>query len=233
MEKTAKTTPAVPVHLGVIMDGNRRWAKDQGVTYEQAYQKGIEVLRMVVRQAADAGTRFVTAFTFSHENWNRPKEEVTLLMRLLKMYMEKKVRELHKENVRFKVIGRLKDFSDMMQRVIHDAVALTAANTGITLTLALNYGGQTELVDAVNALVEKNSGEITPEDIQKHLYDPEQPPVDLIIRTSGEQRTSGFLLWESAYAELFFLQKNWPALAVEDITLAYSDFAQRKRNFGS
>ena len=222
----------VPKHLGVIMDGNRRWSRANNLTYEQGYLRGIEVLKTIVRHASKAGVKFVTAYTFSNENWNRPKEEISLLMRLFLVYLRQKVQELHKENIRFKVIGRVQEFVIELQEAIKNAVDLTAKNTGITLTLAMNYGGRAEIVDAVNSVISSGKTTLTQEDINQHAYDPSMPPVDLIIRTSGEERTSGFMLWEADYAELYFLKKNWPDISEKDLDEALVVYARRKRNFG-
>lgn len=222
----------VPKHLGVIMDGNRRWSRANNLTYEQGYLRGIEVLKKIVRHASKAGVKFVTAYTFSNENWNRPKEEISLLMRLFLIYLRQKVQELHAENIRFKVIGRVQEFVIEVQEAIKNAVDLTAKNTGITLTLAMNYGGRVEIVDAVNSAISSGKNKLTQDDITQHIYDPSMPPVDLIIRTSGEERTSGFMLWEADYAEFYFLKKNWPEIDEEDLDDALGAFARRKRNFG-
>jgi undecaprenyl diphosphate synthase len=223
----------VPKHLGVIMDGNRRWSRANNVTYEQGYLRGIEVLRNIVRHAAKKGVNYITAYTFSNENWNRPKEEISLLMRILLIYLRQKVQELHAENIRLKVIGRVQEFIIELQDAIKNAVELTSKNTGITLTLAMNYGGRAEIVDAVNSAISLGKTTISLEDISQHTYDPGMLPVDLIIRTSGEERTSGFLLWKADYAELYFLQKNWPDISEKDIDEALVDYARRKRNFGA
>jgi undecaprenyl diphosphate synthase len=222
----------VPKHLGVIMDGNRRWSRANKLPYEQGYLRGIEVLKTVVRHAAKKGVKFVTAYTFSNENWNRPKEEISLLMRLFLVYLRQKVQELHAENIRFRVIGRLQEFVIEVQEAIKNAIELTSKNTGITLTLAMNYGGRAEIVDAVNNAMSSGKTILTQEDINQHTYDPSMLPVDLIIRTSGEERTSGFLLWEADYAELYFFKKNWPDINEKDLEEAFVDYARRKRNFG-
>ncbi len=229
----SQTPNAIPTHVGFIMDGNRRWSRAHGKDYEQGYNRAMDVLESVVAHAAKRGVQFVTIYTFSTENWNRPKIEVDLLMRLFEHALKERVVALHEKNVRFRAIGRLREFSPGIQKALAEEVALTQGNTGITLTLALNYGGHAEITDTVNRLLQSGKKEITEADIQQNLYDPSLPPVDLIVRTSGEKRTSGFMLWEADYAELFFLEKNWPDLTPEDLDGALEDYAQRKRNFGA
>ncbi len=225
--------PQVPIHVGFIMDGNRRWSRANGKDYEQGYNRAMDVLEALVEHAATRGVKYVTTYTFSTENWNRPKVEVDLLMRLFESALMERVEALHKKNVRFRAIGRLQEFSKGIQARLAKEVERTKANTGITLTLALNYGGRAEIVDAVNRLLKSGKSEIAESDFQQHTYDPSLPPVDLIVRTSGEKRTSGFLLWEAHYAELYFIDKNWPELTTEDLDAALDDYAQRKRNFGA
>jgi undecaprenyl diphosphate synthase len=225
--------PKVPVHVGFIMDGNRRWARANGIDYEQAYHKGMSVLEVLVERAAKCGVKFITAYTFSTENWTRPKIEVDLLMRLFEFYLAERVHKLHEKNVRLRVIGRIEEFSKNIQNKLHEHVELTKDNTAITLTLALNYGGHAEIVDAAKQLILSGTKDINAETLRSATYDPSQPPVDLIIRTSGEKRTSGFMLWHADYAELCFLEKNWPELTAVDLDAALEDYAQRKRNFGA
>lgn len=226
-------TPKVPNHIGFIMDGNRRWAREQGKTYEEAYHKGSDVLESLVERAANHGVGFVTAYTFSTENWNRPQVEIDLLMRLFEFYLAERMYRFKEMNVRFRVIGRLEQFSKNIQKKLQEHVELTKNNTAITLTLALNYGGQAEILDAANKLISSGDKEVTAETLRAAMYDPSLPPVDLIIRTSGEKRTSGFMLWHADYAELYFLEKNWPELTPADLDVAIKDYAQRKRNFGA
>ncbi len=215
------------------MDGNRRWARENGVTYEVAYNRGADVLKAVVERAIDLGIANVTVYAFSTENWHRPKIEVDLLMRLFQYYLAERVHELHEKNVRFLAVGRLQDFPASLQQKLRELMELTAKNTAITLRLALNYGGRAEIVDAVNVLLARGEKTASEERLQRAMYDPEFPPVDLVVRTSGEQRTSGFLLWHAHYAELYFLQKNWPDLQPSDVDAAVAEYQKRKRNFGA
>ncbi|MEK7518330.1 MAG: polyprenyl diphosphate synthase [Patescibacteria group bacterium] len=225
--------PKIPNHVGFIMDGNRRWSRANGKNYEQGYNQAMDVLEALVSQAAKRGVKFVTTYTFSTENWNRPKIEIDLLMRLFEYALMERIKVLHQKNVKFQAIGRLSDFSPGIQKRLREETERTKANTGVTLTLALNYGGHAEIIDTVNRLVASGKRKITEADIQQNLYDPSLPPVDLIVRTSGEKRISGFMLWEADYAELYFLEKNWPELTPEDFDSALEDYAQRKRNFGA
>lgn len=225
--------PKIPNHVGFIMDGNRRWARANGIDYEQAYHKGMGALEAMVERAAQRGVKFVTAYTFSAENWNRPKVEIDLLMRIFEFYLAERVQRLHEKNVCFQVLGQLDGFSASIQRKLREHVELTKHNTAVTLNLALNYGGHREIVDAVNHLFSTGVKNITEKNLQQAMYNPALPPVDLIIRTSGEKRTSGFMLWGADYAELYFLEKNWPDLTPEDFDRALEDYAQRKRNFGA
>lgn len=224
---------AIPTHVGFIMDGNRRWSRANGKGYEEGYNRAMDVLEALVEQAAKRGVKYVTTYTFSTENWNRPKVEIDLLMRLFEHALMDRVESLHKKNVRFQAIGRLGDFSPRIQKRLAEETERTKGNTSITLTLALNYGGHAEVTDTVNRILKSGKQEVTEADIQQSLYDPSLPPVDLIVRTSGEKRTSGFMLWEADYAELYFLEKNWPDLTPADIDAAIEDYAQRKRNFGA
>ncbi len=233
LQAMSETEGQVPTHVGFIMDGNRRWSRANGKNYEQGYNRAMDVLEAVVEHAGKKGVKFVTTYTFSTENWNRPKIEIDLLMRLFEYALMERVQALHKKNVRFRAIGRLSGFSKSIQEKLSQEVERTKNNTGVTLTLALNYGGHAEIADAVNKLIASGKQEVTENDIQQSLYDPDLPPVDLIIRTSGEERISGFMLWEADYAELYFLEKNWPDLTTQDIDIALEDYIQRKRNFGA
>jgi undecaprenyl diphosphate synthase len=224
---------AIPMHVGFIMDGNRRWSRANGKDFEQGYIRAMDVLETIVEYAGGKGVRFVTVYTFSTENWNRPKVEIALLMRLFEYALQERVAALHKKNVRFRAIGRLHDFPPGIQKSLAEEIELTKANTGVTLTLALNYGGHAEITDTVNRIIQSGKKVVTESDIQQNLYDSSLPPVDLIVRTSGEKRISGFMLWEADYAELYFLEKNWPDLTPADIDAALEDYAQRKRNFGT
>ena len=225
----------VPVHLGLILDGNRRWAKERGLQPFEGHRRGYLRLKKIASAAFDRGVEYVSAFVFSTENWNRSEEEVAYLMDLLRWVAVYEVNKLHKRNIKVIFVGTEVGLNDSIVKAIKRAEAKTADNTGGTLVLCLNYGGQQELSDAVAGLIKSGikADEVTPELVTKHLYEPALPPLDLIIRTSGEQRLSGFMLWSAAYAELKFVLKYWPAFTVADLEAALRDYAYRQRRFGT
>lgn len=231
---TVNKTPEVPVHLGLILDGNRRWASEHGFKPFEGHRRGYLRLRKVAEAAFDRGVKYVSAFVFSTENWNRSSEEVSYLMDLMYWVATKEVGKLHKNNIRIVFLGSKKRLEPRIVKAIDDAEEKTNHNTGGTLALCLNYGGQQELADAAALLIKKGvkAKDVTPELLAKNLYGPQLPPIDLIIRTSGEQRLSGFMLWSAAYAELKFVLKNWPAFTVADLEEALKDYALRQRRFG-
>jgi undecaprenyl diphosphate synthase len=224
-----------PRHLGLILDGNRRWAKEKGLKPFEGHRRGYLRLREIAIASFERNVEYVSAFVFSTENWNRTKEEVNYLMDLLNWVATSEIKKLHKKNIRVVFLGSKKRLSPKILKNIHNAEELTKNNTGGTLALCLNYGGQQELSDAI-ALIVKNKvkpSDINPQLISQYLYGPELPPIDLIIRTSGEQRLSGFMLWSAAYAELKFVLKQWPAFTVKDLDDALVDYASRQRRFGT
>lgn len=225
----------IPTHLGLILDGNRRWAREKGLRPFEGHRRGYLKLKKIAEAAFDRGVSYVSAFVFSTENWNRSEEEVTYLMDLIHWVATHELNALHKRNIRIIFIGTEKGLSKRIRDDIKAGEKKTANNTGGTLVLCLNYGGQQELTDAFASLIRSGTtaDEITPELISQHLYDPSIPPLDLIIRTSGEQRLSGFMLWSAAYAELKFVLKYWPAFTVTDLEDALRDYAGRRRRFGS
>ena len=225
----------VPNHLGLILDGNRRWASEHGLRPFEGHRRGYLRLKKIAEAAFDRGVKYVTAFAFSTENWNRSKEEVTYLMDLLYWVATNELNKLHKHNVKVIFLGTEKGLSKKILDAIRAGEKKTAGNTGGTLVICLNYGGKQEISDAVARIIREGvkANQITPELIGSHLYDPSLPPIDLIIRTSGEQRLSGFMLWSAAYAELKFVLKYWPAFTVADLEEALQDYAIRQRRFGS
>ena len=208
--QTASPDRAVPVHVGVIMDGNGRWASARGLPRAEGHRRGAESARQVIKEAARLGVGYLTLFGFSSENWKRPSGEVTDLMGLLRLYLRKELADLHKQGVRFRVIGERSRLPSDVQDLVATAEARTKDNTGLTLVVALSYGGRAEIVNAARALAEKaRAGAIDPADIDEtvfagHLETADIPDPDLLIRTSGEQRISNFLLWQCAYTEFVF-----------------------------
>jgi undecaprenyl diphosphate synthase len=227
-------TTTVPVHLGLILDGNRRWAKAQGIPAFEGHRKGYENLKTIGKAAIKRGVKYVSAYVFSTENWKRSAEEVDYLMKLLIWVAKNEVKELNRENIRVVFIGSRERLSKDVLKAMDYAEAQTKANTAGTLALCLNYGGQEEIKSAVNKVLAANPGlqEITEEQIAQNLYAPGVPPVDLLIRTSGEQRISNFMLWRANYSELLFVKQHWPAFTVEDLDAALAEYAQRNRRFG-
>lgn len=224
-------------HLGVILDGNRRWAKSQGIDKLEGHLRGYENFQTIAEAAIDRGVEFISAYVFSTENWNRPEEEVSYLMDLLYKVATTKVAEVHEKDIRVRFLGSKDNLRPEIVEAIDAAEAKTAENGRGTIAFCLNYGGQKEIVDAVRSLIEENEdigpGDITKEAITGHLYEPDIPPVDLVLRTSGEQRISNFMLWRVAYAEFMFVKKHWPEFSEEDLDTALNDYAGRQRRFGA
>ena len=228
----AEDTKSVPVHLGIILDGNRRWAKDRGLPQMKGHQKGYDNLKTIVKAAFDRGIGFVSAYVFSTENWNRSKQEVSYLMDLAMKIATSEVEELHKENIRVRFLGTKDRLSLKLIEAIEKAEAKTKDNTRGTVALCFNYGGQQEVADAVNRVLKSGNKTVTANQIEDNLYAPDVPAVDFIIRTSGEQRISNFMLWRAAYSELKFVDKHWPDFSEADLDEALADYAGRKRRFG-
>jgi len=228
----------VPAHVAVIMDGNGRWATRRGLPRVAGHREGVKAARAIVRAADAIGLRYLTLYAFSTENWNRPEDEVTTLMRLLEESIYRELPELMERNVRLRVIGRGSGVPLPVRRGIDHVVHETRANTGLTLLVAFNYGGRDELLDAFRALARQvRAGEITPEEIgedhvSRALYTEGVPDPDLLIRTSGEMRISNFLLWQIAYTELWMTPVLWPDFGPIDLYRAIADFQQRSRRFG-
>lgn len=224
----------VPYHIGIIMDGNGRWASQRGLPRSMGHQKGAEAIQAVVRSAANMGVKALTLFGFSEENWQRPQDEVTLLMRLAESYLKKELDALHKEKVRFKVIGNKAKLPSSLQTIIAEAEAETAVNDRFYLNIALSYSGRYDILQAVKSLMDENipSDILTEDMFSKHLSLSDLPDPDLIIRTSGEQRISNFLLWQAAYSELYFSSVMWPDFNETELSNAVQAYQQRKRRFG-
>lgn len=225
---------SIPAHVGLILDGNRRWAKAKGLPTLEGHRQGAEAFKTVSLAAFDRGVKYVSAYTFSTENWQRTEEEVGYLMRLLIKAVEKHLHAFHEANIKVVVLGRRQGLEKSVQKAIEKTENLTKDNTRGTLALCFNYGGKAELVDAVKQIIESgvSAEEITPEVIAQHVYAPEVPEIDLLIRTSGERRTSGFMMYRSEYAELYFTDTMWPDFDESTLDIALEDYAQRKRRFG-
>ena len=225
----------VPRHVGIILDGNRRWARSRGLSPLEGHSYGVEQVRPVVEQAFESGVEFVSLFVFSTENWNRTPKEVKHLMSLFTQYFKKESKRLIKSGVRIKFAGRRdQQLSADMHKTIVGIEDESKDNTKGTVVFCFNYGGHAEIIDGVKKLL---TDKISPEQLdiatfEQTLYHPDVPPVDLVIRTSGEQRISGFQLWRLAYAEFIFIDKYWPDFGPEDLQVALDKFAQRERRFG-
>jgi undecaprenyl diphosphate synthase len=224
----------IPTHLGLILDGNRRWANENNMTVAQGHRKGYKNLKTISKAAIRQGVRYVSAYVFSNENWNRDRQEVKDLMKLLKWVLKHEVKEMHKDNIRVRVIGSKAKLGAALLTAIHDAEKLTENNSRGTLLLCLDYGGQQEIIDATKKIVQQGvkPEDITVDMIEKHLYAPDVPRLDLIIRTSGEQRLSNFMMWESTYSELLFSQKFWPDYGEDDLEQDLERYSQLNRRFG-
>jgi len=228
----------IPDHIAIIMDGNGRWARERSLPRIAGHREGINSVREITRLCGEIEVKHLTLYTFSTENWQRPKTEVSALMTLLLKTINKEIKELHKNNVKFTVIGDLTMFPRSTKNGLQDGIALTQDNRGLNLCLALNYGSRQEMIDAIQNLASKvQSGEMGPEEINEAifsdaLYTKGIPDPDLLIRTSGECRLSNFLLWQSAYTEIFMTEKYWPEFREDQLMDAIHDYQLRERRFG-
>ena len=238
MKEKILSAGGLPQHIAIIMDGNGRWARQRGLPRIAGHREGINSVREVVRAAGELGIKALTLYVFSAENWRRPRREIGALMRLLRETTRREIADLMKNNVRLKIIGRLEDVAPAARRVLTEAMAQTGDNTGLVLNLAINYGGRTELVDAVRKLSQEvQTGALAVSDIDeelfgKYLYTGELPDPDLLIRTSGEMRLSNFLLWQIAYTEIYVTDVLWPDFRREQFYGAILDYQSRERRFG-
>lgn len=229
---------SIPRHVAIIMDGNGRWAKARRLPRLAGHKQGVEAVRRVSKAAREQGVEVLTLYAFSSENWRRPEEEVRDLMGLLRHFLKSEIKDLVAENVRLRVIGDYRALSDDLVAMIDDAIAKTAENSGATLVIALNYGAQAEIVAAARRLAAAaQAGEVVPDAIDEAMFSDALtthglPPLDLLIRTSGEQRLSNFLLWQAAYAELLFVDTLWPDFDGEALADAIAQFGRRQRRFG-
>ena len=227
-------TSAVPRHLAIVMDGNRRWAKQRHLPAIAGHRAGVDTIRRTLRAARERGVEYLTLYSFSTENWSRDEEEVGALMALLEETIRRETKTLVEDGVRLVVIGRLHELSERLQKAIAGAVKETSPGTRGVMTLAFNYGGRAEIVDAVRRLIGDGlrPDEVDEAAIAQRLYAPEHPDPDLLVRTGGELRVSNFLLWEVAYAEMWATQVLWPDFSVADLDAALASYAERERRFG-
>jgi len=228
-------TGDVPQHIAIIMDGNGRWAKKRFMPRIAGHKRGVETVRNTVKACTELGVGYLTLFAFSSENWRRPAEEVSFLMQLFMLALEQEITKLHKNNIRLKVIGDRSRFEEKLVEMIGRAESLTQNNTGLTLTIAANYGGRWDMVQATHRMIEAKPEcalTFSEEDIEPYLSTNYAPEPDLFIRTGGEQRISNFLLWQSAYTELYFTDTLWPDFNMMALKRAIKSFQQRERRFG-
>ena len=225
----------IPEHVGFILDGNRRWAKAKGLPTLEGHRQGAENFKKISLAAFGRGVKYVSAYVFSNENWSRTSEEVGYLMKLLIKGVEKYLDEFNKAGIKVLVLGSRDGLAKDVLKSIEQAEANTAGNTKGTLGLCFNYGGHQEIAEAFKTLLEQGvtADQVTPDKIASALYGPEIPEIDLIIRSSGEQRLSGYMLYRAAYAELYFTDKHWPDFSAEDLDTALAEYASRQRRFGA
>ncbi len=228
----------LPKHIAIIMDGNRRWAKNKGLTTRDGHKAGADALENISKFCNEIGIQYLTVYAFSTENWKRSKEEVSALMAILRIYVDSFLREKNKQNIRIKLLGDISGLSKGLQKSINKAIETTKSNTGLTLNIAFNYGGRPELIRAMKNIakeVKENKidiDDINEELISNHLYTAGQPDPDLLIRTSRELRTSNFLPWQLVYTEFYFPDKHWPDFGKEDLLEAIRVYQKRNRRFG-
>src|SRR6186997_2058702 len=229
----------LPAHVAVIMDGNGRWAKQRHLPRVEGHRNGVESVRMTVRACGEIGIKYLTLYAFSVENWNRPKDEVDTLMKYLARYLKNEIGELNRNNVRLEVIGQIYRLPEFVQEQLKKTQSALAKNNGLTLILALSYGGRTEIVEAVRAIASKvkagrlEPAEVTEQVISQHLYTHQYPDPDLLIRTSGELRVSNFLLWQISYAEFVVTPRLWPDFRRAEFFAALEEYTRRQRRFGA
>lgn len=232
-------TEAVPQHIAIILDGNGRWATERRLPRTAGHKKGVDAVRATVEACARHGVRFLTLFAFSSENWRRPDDEVSLLMRLFISALQREARQLHRNGIRLRVVGDLSRFDAKLQAAIQTSEALTAGNDGMTLTVAANYGGRWDILQAASAALEARAGRgdavarpLEEAEVTAHLSMSYAPEPDLFIRTGGEQRISNFLIWQLAYTELYFCPRFWPDFDAAALDEALAWYRQRERRFG-
>ena len=228
----------IPAHIGVIMDGNGRWARARGKPRTEGHVAGVKALRGLVEHCINYGVDYLTVFSFSSENWTRPKDEISFIFGLLRRFVASDLEKLHRNNVRVRIMGSREGLDDSLRRLIAEVEATTALNTGLQLQVAFNYGGKAEIAEAVRRIAglvatgRLKAEDITEDTIGRALYTAGMPDPDIIIRTSGEQRISNFMLWQSAYAELVFVQENWPDFNEATFVRVLEEYSGRDRRYG-
>lgn len=224
----------VPRHVAVIMDGNGRWATQRGLPRAAGHRAGTENIRRVIERFADHGVQYLTLYAFSTENWNRPEKEVRLLIRLLRYFIKRETNNLHKNGIQLRMLGHIETLPEWLQKQVAEAIALTRENQRMTLNICFSYGGRDDILMAVQAMMaaELPASEVTEETVSNYLSTAGAPDPDLLIRTGGDMRISNFLLWQAAYAELYFTDTFWPDFGREDTDIALAEYGRRKRKFG-
>ena len=218
-------------HLGIIADGNRRWARERGLPTVEGHKKGLAAIEELIAAADELGVKYITFYVFSTENWERSADEVSYIMKLAETRIMKLAEKLNAKNGKLLILGSKDKVSPKLSSTMEQAEQLTKNNTGITVCMCFNYGGEKEIADAATIAAEVE-GKITPETIRKHLYHPEVPDVDIVVRTSGEERISGFMLWRVSYAEMLFLEKYFPEMGAADLKEILKEYENRNRRFG-
>tara|TARA_Y100000768_G_scaffold371579_1_gene338429 strand:- start:587 stop:1273 length:687 start_codon:yes stop_codon:yes gene_type:complete len=219
-------------HLAIIMDGNGRWANQINKPRVFGHEKGAQTAKKIINECVKRGIPYLTLYTFSKENWSRPEKEIDALMALLSTMLKSEIENMLRNNIRFNIVGKLEDLPEKTREWVLSTIEKTKNNTGLVLTLALSYGGRQEIVDALNMMIKSEVKIINEEIIKNHLYCPEMPDPDMIIRTGGEYRLSNFLLWQSAYSEIYVCDKNWPDFDESELDKALKDYEKRNRTFG-
>ncbi len=219
------------IHLGIIADGNRRWAKEHGLPSIEGHKKGLDAIQALVDGAREAGIKYITFYVFSTENWGRSKTEVSYILKLAETRILKYAEKMKEKNGKMIILGSKNKIPPKLLTTIEQAEKLTEKCDGITVGFCFNYGGEQEIADAAKIAAE-NEKDITPETIRKHLYHPEVPDIDMVVRTSGEERISGFMLWRASYAEFMFVKKYFPEMTADDITAIIKEYENRNRRFG-
>lgn len=238
LEKDLRITETVKQtklqHIAIIMDGNRRWARERNLPSAVGHKKGVDALKTTLRACKDFGIKYLTVYAFSTENWNRKKEEVEFLMELLALTIQNELQEMHSEGVVIKFIGDLTRLNQKLQKILNNAMEVTKNNTGVNFQIAFNYGARDEIVNAVKSIATEGikPDDITEEVISEHLYTKGIPDPDLLIRTGGEKRISNYLLWQIAYAEILVTKQYWPEFNRESLADAVEEFHNRQRRFG-